>query len=1146
MANSAITQEQLVVHGALPMILQMATNAGDIESQRQALLALNNLCACEVNHSTMMHKGLMSVLTGAYESPDADCREYAGFALSNLCSNPDFAEMIGEEGGIPPLIKLATSDNVNTVCLSVAALRRLSNSDNNWRRLIQAGVLDVLAAAGFSEEREVLREVSAAICSLTLSEPHRTEMAYKCMKTIINLASHYDAEVARQAVGALANLAEDVDTHEYIAKANGGKALVALQQHDVLDIQREATRAISNILSSFRHQGTIIEDGIPGLVRLCYSTDEECCYSASLCFRKLTPNLRSHSVLVYSGIFKGLFQLLTLPNINTQKQAASALRDICANPEYRLRCAEDGGIPALIALCRQPEEQLQALALSALRHLSLQVSLKKPMLDERCLRPVNRAITTQNEDVHLQSAGLIANLSELQENQVLMVEEGVVLGLNTLAYSTNDEVQQDSARAFANLLSNEDCHVAIYKQGALMPLVKLTQGKNDITQRYAAMALRFLAADPEVRVMIMHDQKVEPFIALAGSDFLEYKRTAAVALSSFSLHESNKPMMVQAGCIKAILSLALVEDLAVKRDAAFSLANLADSPSLVGDVVREGSLVVLNTLATSDDARVQRDAARAFSTLGQTEEIRMQMMNAGSLNAILLLAKSLDIACQRYSALALCNMCQGDSKVRIVEEGAVRPLVFLTRFPDTEIQRFAALAIAGLTLGGHGHNKVRVVEEGSMRPLVDLLKFPERDVQLAALIAVNCIALGLEQVTKSAVMTEHGLEAIIHHVSSEDDELSSTAIYAMGSLSENLDVKGRLVELGSVGAIVRKLHLGDDEVKRACGYYLATVSEVSEFHGDLDKEGALSAVIMLAESEDIECQEYAAFSLAHIASNKSFQVRLTQLGAVRPIVSMLASDAEPRHYAGLALLKLADNFENHLRIAEEGGIQALLRYVFFSIFLQIVCFLQMALYGAALDPSVRSLFFQTSIYLIPTYLPFLNSFDHSLGRSKSSDEQVQYKAALTVGQLASNAVRLMPKMGLGAGQGKDGGAIGHGAKVMDRLREQVNAQKGRKSTQDYLDKSTAQAVNKAQSERDAEELARAREEIAALQAADADIQEALGGLGSTAGSVPGGGETGLAITRAALQIGSSVAGSSSTSHGAGSSGLGLDSTQRIH
>jgi hypothetical protein len=93
--------------------------------------------------------------------------------------------------------------------------------------------------------------------------------------------------------------------------------------------------------------------------------------------------------------------------------------------------------------------------------------------------------------------------------------------------------------------------------------------------------------------------------------------------------------------------------------------------------------------------------------------------------------------------------------------------------------------------------------------------------------------------------------------------------------------------------------------------------------------------------EDVECQEYAAFALAHIASNRDYQVILV----VRPLVAMLSSDAEPRYYAGFALLKLADNFENHLRIAEEGGIQASLR----------------------------------------------------LEKVRSTDEQLQYKAALTVG-----------------------------------------------------------------------------------------------------------------------------------------------------
>ena len=186
----------------------------------------------------------------------------------------------------------------------------------------------------------------------------------------------------------------------------------------------------------------------------------------------------------------------------------------------------------------------------------------------------------------------------------------------------------------------------------------------------------------------------------------------------------------------------------------------------------------------------------------------------------------------------------------------------------------------------------------------------------------------------------------------------------------------------------------------------AALCEMIEFHADLAKEKALEAIIELSALEDIECQEYAAFSLAHLASNTDFQVELVQLGAVRPLVAMLASDTEPRHYAGLALLKLADNFQNHLKIAEEGGIQALLR----------------------------------------------------LGRVRSTDEQLQYKAALTVGQLASNAVRLIPT-GASSGERPDGSnasAIGHGANMMRRVKpkgQNAAGAHGKDSTSGYLEKS---------------------------------------------------------------------------------------------
>ena len=129
-----------------------------------------------------------------------------------------------------------------------------------------------------------------------------------------------------------------------------------------------------------------------------------------------------------------------------------------------------------------------------------------------------------------------------------------------------------------------------------------------------------------------------------------------------------------------------------------------------------------------------------------------------------------------------------------------------------------------------------------------------------------------------------------------------------------------------------------------------------------------------------------------------------QAGAVKPLVSMLASEAEPRHYAGLALLKLADNFENHLRIAEEGGIQALLR----------------------------------------------------LGRVRSTDEQLQYKTSLTIGQLATNAVKLIPSRPTGTMPTETmmkTEEIGTGTKILTKIRAQSDVQKGRELTLGYLNSS---------------------------------------------------------------------------------------------
>ena len=272
-----------------------------------------------------------------------------------------------------------------------------------------------LASAGNSTELEIQREVSACLCSLSLSPPERVEIARMCVPSLVFLAQSGDIEAARQSVGALANIGEDIETHEYIGKSGGGRCMIALMRHNSIDIHREASRCIANLLTSFHHQAEIIQDGLPGLIHLATSSDPECQYNASLSFRKLSPNLRSHKGIVYGGGLKSMFFLLKVQDIKTRKCAASALRDISAHADHKLTFAEQGGIDALVQLSREKEIELQVLAIAGLRHLTLNDQLKRPCVEAGCLPPAVRCVAYATEDLQCQCAGLFANCSENQE-----------------------------------------------------------------------------------------------------------------------------------------------------------------------------------------------------------------------------------------------------------------------------------------------------------------------------------------------------------------------------------------------------------------------------------------------------------------------------------------------------------------------------------------------------------------------------------------------------------------------------------------------------------------------------------------------------------------------------------------------------------
>ena len=96
---------------------------------------------------------------------------------------------------------------------------------------------------------------------------------------IVSLAQSPDIEVSRQACGALANIAEDVETHPMLVYEQAIHFLVFLMRSRHLDVHREATRAIANLLSSRENHAVFLEeDGLKSLFRVAKLLDPECKY----------------------------------------------------------------------------------------------------------------------------------------------------------------------------------------------------------------------------------------------------------------------------------------------------------------------------------------------------------------------------------------------------------------------------------------------------------------------------------------------------------------------------------------------------------------------------------------------------------------------------------------------------------------------------------------------------------------------------------------------------------------------------------------------------------------------------------------------------------------------------------------------------
>ena len=316
---------------------------------------------------------------------------------------------------------------------------------------------------------------------------------------IIDLTQLSDVETSRFALGAPANIADDIRFHDVVAaKAGVVHTLTTLTTSPTLSIAREASRALSNLFSSMVAQNDFLNDEkLDSLVNISNLQDYECAYHAAVAFRKLSANSFSHAYFFAQDCVGAVLDLSRREERNIQLQCAAALRDLSSNQTFEVGFAEMGGIRTAIELSSLPDIDIQTIAFGMVRHLSIPMQLKRKLMDSGIVSAMANCVTrADSEDLLYQCASSIANMAEYAHNKVAFVQIGVMSCLISLSSKGYKAVQRETAQAFSLLSCAPENCVGVFDERVLPHLVDLLRCQDEETSRDSAATISNVANNP--------------------------------------------------------------------------------------------------------------------------------------------------------------------------------------------------------------------------------------------------------------------------------------------------------------------------------------------------------------------------------------------------------------------------------------------------------------------------------------------------------------------------------------------------------------------------------------------------------------------------------------------------------------------------
>ncbi|XP_023614345.1 armadillo repeat-containing protein 3 isoform X1 [Myotis lucifugus] len=448
-----LTHEDKIVRRNATMIFGIMASNNDVKKLLRELDVMN------------------SVIAQLAPEEEVVIHEFASLCLANLSAEYTSKVQIFEHGGLEPLIRLLSSPDPDVKKNSIECIYNLVQDFKCRATLPELNAIPPILEL-FKSEYPIIQLLALKTLGVITNDKESRAMLRdnQGMDHLIKILEAKELnDLHIEALSVIANCLEDMDTMVQIQQTGGLKKLLVFAENSTIpDIQKNAAKAITKAAYEPENRKFFHEQEVEKcLVTLLGSESDGTKIAASQAISVMCENSASKEFFNHQGIPQ-LVQLLKSDNEEVREAAALALANLTTcNPTNANAAAEADGIDPLVNILSSKRDGAVANAATVLTNMAMQEALRGSIQSHDIMHALIGPLHSANMVVQSKAALTIAATACDAEARTELRNSGGLEPLIELLRSKNDEVRRHASWAVMVCAGDELMAAELCRLGAL-------------------------------------------------------------------------------------------------------------------------------------------------------------------------------------------------------------------------------------------------------------------------------------------------------------------------------------------------------------------------------------------------------------------------------------------------------------------------------------------------------------------------------------------------------------------------------------------------------------------------------------------------------------------------------------------------------